>query len=253
VMSGPSIAKLLEGRGVSVKGAPFDLDETGKRAGMTKRIADDYALFEQVRDRIFHATDSFIRHVEIVPETISSDGHVLLGEMLRLGLVKKEEHGHEICEVQGKRYLSGGWLEELAWLAAQESGAHEALYGQCVSWSVKGYSGENEIDLIMRRDESLSFVSCKALRSMLDNQDRKHRARLMDAVQEADNLADHFGRPGEKVAVLVTTDLFDEIKGTPRYSALMGKAAVLDVRIIPLEELKWDRLVSALAGLWESA
>jgi hypothetical protein len=250
-MTGPSIAKLLEGRGVSVKGAGFNLSATTARAAMTRQIAENYVLFEQVRDRVFHSTDAFIRHVEIVPETLTSDGHALLAQMLEFGLVKREEHGHEICEVQGKRYLSGGWLEELAWLAAHESGAHEAIYGQCVSWQVDGYSGENEIDLIMRRHESLSFVSCKALRSVLDGQDRKHRGRLMDAVQEADNLADHFGRPGEKVAVLVTTDLFDELRGTARYSALMGKAAVLDVRIIPLEELKWERLVTALQGLWE--
>jgi hypothetical protein len=252
-MRGPTISELLKGRGVAVKGAAFNLSATEARAPLTRRIANDYALFEQVRDRIFHNTEAFMRHVEIVPDTVPPEGQAMLVDMLSLGLVKREEHGHEICELVGKRYLSGGWLEELAWLAAHESGAHEALYGQCVSWTVNGYSGENEIDLIMRRDEALSFVSCKALRSILDGQDRKHRARLMDAVQEADNLADHFGRTGEKVAVLVTTDLFDEMRGTPRYSALMGKAAVLDVRIIPLEELKWERLVAALSGLWEIA
>jgi hypothetical protein len=72
----------------------------------------------------------------------------------------------------------------------------------------------------------------------------------MDAIHEADNLADHFGQPGERVAVLVTTDLHDEMRGVPRYAALMGKAAVLDVRIIPLEELGWERLVTAIGDLW---
>ena len=149
-----------------------------------------------------------------------------------------------------KRYLGGGWLEELAFLAAQDAGAHEATYGQVIGWQVKGFTGENEIDLIMRRNDRLGFISCKALRSDLDIHDRKHRNRLMDAVHEADNLADHFGQPGECVAVLVTTDLHDEIKGAPRYNALMGKAAVLDVRIIPLEELAYDRLVVALESMW---
>ena len=62
----------------------------------------------------------------------------------------------------------------------------------------------------------------------------------------------HFGvrLDDERVAVLVTTDLHDELRGVPRYAALMGKAAILDVRIIPLEELGWDRLVSALSELW---
>jgi hypothetical protein len=250
-MNSTTIAKLLESRGAWLKGASHDHGLAQGRLSLTRRISENYPLFEQVRDRIFHATESFIRHAEIVPETLSEAGHALLGDMLRHGLVLKEDHGHEICEAQGRRYLSGGWLEELAWLAAQEAGAHECLYGQCIGWSVKGFTGENEIDLIMRRGGTLGFVSCKALRSVLDMQDRKHRNRLMDAVHEADNLADHFGRQGERVAVLVTTDLYDEMRGMPRYNALMGKAAVLDVRIIPLEELGWDRLVQALAGLWD--
>ena len=250
-MNTTTIAKLLEGRGAWLKGASHDLTLANARLAMTRSISENYPLFEQVRDRIFHATDSFIRHTEIIPETLTPEGHILLGEMLKHGLVIKESHGHEICESQGRRYLSGGWLEELAWLAAQAAGAHECLYGQCIGWSVKGFTGENEIDLIVRRDDTLGFVSCKALRSDLDIQDRKHRNRLMDAVHEADNLADHFGRGGERVAVLVTTDLFDELRGVPRYNALMGKAAVLDVRIIPLEELQWDKLVHALAGLWD--
>jgi hypothetical protein len=250
-MNSTTIAELLESRGAWLKGASHDHDSARSRFGLTRKISENYPLFEQVRDRIFHATESFIKHVEIIPETLTPDGHSLLAEMFIAGLVVKEDHGHEICEVQGRRYLSGGWLEELAWLAAQEAGAHECVYGQAIGWSVKGFTGENEIDLIVRRSKTLGFVSCKALRSELDIQDRKHRNRLMDAVHEADNLADHFGRNGERVAVLVTTDLYDELRGVPRYNALMGKAAVLDVRIIPLEELQWDRLVQAIAGLWD--
>ena len=81
--------------------------------------------------------------------------------------------------------------------------------------------------------------------------DRKHRNRLMDAVHEADNLGDHFGKPGERVAVLVTTDLFDEDRNSVRYNALMGKAAILDVQIIALEDLGWDKLVAAIHNLFE--
>jgi hypothetical protein len=131
-----------------------------------------------------------------------------------------------------------------------EAGADEALFGQVIGWKVKEFTGENEIDLILREGDRLGFVSCKALRSELDMHDRKHRNRLMDAVHEADNLCDHFGRPGEKVAVLVTTDLFDEVKAAPRYNALMGKAAILDVEIIPLEGISWAKLVSAIQTLF---
>jgi hypothetical protein len=244
-----SIAKILESRGAWLRGAANDERVPRARAGLTRRIADNYSLFEQVRDRVFQNTEAFMRHTEIIPDILSPEGHELVAELLANGLVKREDHGHEICELQGRRYLSGGWLEELAWLAAYSAGVDEAVYSQNVGWNVKGYTGENEIDLILRRNDQLAFVSCKALRSNIDMQDRKHRNRLMDAVHEADNIADHFGSRGEKVAVLVTTDLFDEIKNSPRYNALMGKAAILDVRVIALEELGWDKLVGALAEL----
>ncbi len=246
-----SIEALLSARGAWLKGDTGDQEEALSRKHLTCMIANHYHQFEEVRDRIFRATESFMRHVEIIPETLSSIGHEFVVEMLKHKLVVKEDHGHEICEVAGRRYLSGGWLEELAWLAAVDAGSEEAFYGQVVGWKVKGYHGENEIDLIMRKAGTLGFVSCKALRSEIDMHDKKHRNRLMDAVHEADNLCDHFGKPGERVAVLVTTDLHDEIRGVPRYNALMGKAAVLDVRIISLEELSYNQLVAALAGMWD--
>jgi Domain of unknown function (DUF1887) len=248
-----SIEALLGARGAWLKGDTGDQDEALSRKSLTTMIANNYSTFEEVRDRIFRATESFLKHVEIVPATLTEHGHAVVQALLTHKVVVKEEHGHEICEVAGRRYLSGGWLEELAWLAAMDANADEAFYGQVIGWSVKGYTGENEIDLIMRRADRLAFVSCKALRSELDMHDRKQRNRLMDAVHEADNLADHFGRPGECVAVLVTTDLHDEIKGAPRYNALMGKAAVLDVRLISLEELGYEKLVNAMAGMWEQA
>lgn len=242
---------MLQARGAWLKGQGGSHAETTQRGALTRHICDHYSTFEQVRDRIFRSTEQFVRHAEVIPETLNPEGHEILAMLLGHGLIRKEPQGAEICEVSGRKYLSGGWLEELAWLAAQEAGAEEVVHGQCIGWSVNGYAGENEIDLIARRADVLSFVSCKALRSRLDGSDRKHRNRLMDAVHEADNLADHFGRPGERVAVLVTTDLFDEMKGLPRYGALMGKAAVLDVRVISLEDLHWDGLVKAFEGLWE--
>ncbi len=250
-MNPSSIEALLTARHAWLKGDSGDMDEALSRADVTRFIGNNYSLFEQVRDRIFRATESFMRHVEIQPESLSADGHLLVQKLLQHKLVIHQDGGHDICEVRGRRYMSGGWLEELAWLAAMDCGAEEAFYGQVLSWSVKGFHGENEIDLIMRRGGTLGFVSCKALRSVFDSTDKKHRNRLMDAVHEADNLLDHFGKPGERVAVLVTTDLFDELKGTPRYMALAGKAAVLDVRIIALEELAYGKLVAALASMWE--
>jgi hypothetical protein len=245
-----SINSLLKRRGAWLKAIHGDQQQARDHAPLSRLIAGNYNLFEKVRDRIFKSTEDFLRHVEVSPTTLDEDGHKLVAELQKFGMVLHDEHGRAICEVKGRRYMSGGWLEELAWLAAIEAGADEAIFGQVLGWEVKGFTGENEIDLIARQGEILSFVSCKAFRSELDMQDRKHRNRLMDAVHEADNLADHFGQPGERVAVLVTTDLHDEMKHAPRYNALMGKAAVLDVRIIGLEELSWEQLVQAMRDLW---
>ncbi|MDE2385672.1 MAG: hypothetical protein KGO53_13740 [Alphaproteobacteria bacterium] len=247
-MNSSSIEKLLKARGAWLKPVRGEAAHAQARAGLSRLIADDYAGFEALRDRLFQ-----LEHMESAEEARglldAPDLAAFHAALRQAGLGLGTAANPLAVDARTRRYLSGGWLEELAWLAAIEAGAHEAIYGQVVGWEFKGYSGENEIDLIMRRSDRLSFVSCKALRSELDINDRKHRNRLMDAVHEADNLADHFGKQGEKVAVLVTTDLYDEVKDTPRYQALMGKAAVLDVRLIALEELGWAKLVQALEQL----
>jgi hypothetical protein len=239
-----TIEALLRKRGAWLKGKGGDHGAALGRAAATRKIAEHYAVFEHVRDALLGESEE--RYSRL-------DGHQgvaeILESLLSSGVIDRTGPRPAAPHAHGKRFLSGGWLEELAYLAAVSAGADEVLYGQCVGWSVQGYEGENEIDLIVRRGGVLGFVSCKALKSMIDIEDRKHRNRLMDAIHEADNLADHFGRPGERVAVLVTTDLFDEMRGSPRYKALMGKAAVLDVRIIALEELGWDRLVHAIGEL----
>lgn len=250
-MNSTSIQSILKQRGAWPKATHGDPKVAEANTAISRIIANDYMLFEKVRDQIFKSTEEYVHRVPITPLNLDAKGNALLEQLEKYGMVIREPAGNAICETKSKRYLSGGWLEELAWLAAVEAGADEAIFGQVIGWEVKGYTGENEIDLIVRRGEHLGFVSCKALRSELDMQDRKHRNRLMDAVHEADNLGDHFGKPGEKVAVLVTTDLFDEAKDAPRYNALMGKAAVLDVQIIALEDLGWDKLVAAIHGLFD--
>lgn len=250
-MERTSIETILKQRGAWLKAIHGEPAIAHVNASVSRHIAENYGLFEQVRDYIFRATDDYVHRVPITSGNLESKGFELIKFLENHKMLIREPGGAAICETKGKRYLSGGWLEELAWLAALEAGVDEAIYGQVIGWEVKGFTGENEIDLILRKNETLAFVSCKAFRSELDMHDRKHRNRLMDAVHEADNLGDHFGRPGEKVAILVTTDLYDETRHAARYNALMGKAAVLDVEIIALEDMSWERLVAAMKNLFE--
>lgn len=245
-MSGDfTIDKLLQERGAKLHGPGCDQEGAVARAELTQVIEEDYAAFEPLRDMLLKRKDAE-QKIKLTPR------HELLFEHLDAHrMISRKEDRYLAATVHAKRYLSGGWLEELAWLAADAAGADEAVYGQKLQWQVGEYFGENEIDLILRRGDRLGFASCKALQSEFNADNRKHRNRLMDALHEADNLADHFGQPGERVAVLVTTDLIDEVRDAPRYMALMGKAAALDVRIIPLEELGWVRLVNAVSELIE--
>jgi hypothetical protein len=238
-MTPPTIETLLKRRNAWLKGSGGDRAVAQARGPLNRRIAEHYTAFERLRDAVLNSSHG----------TADAPEHGLIADLVEHGILKRSHDRIAAAHVWCRKFLSGGWLEELAYIAAEEAGADEAFYNQNVAWKVEGYSGENEIDLIVRRGDHLGFISCKALKSMIGADDRKHRNRLMDAIHEADNLADHFGRPGERVAVLVTTDLFDEMRGVPRYQALMGKAAVLDVRIIPLEDLGWERLVQAIRNL----
>jgi hypothetical protein len=248
-MNTPTIESLLKNRGAWPKAVHGDKDAARANAPLTRLIADNYALFEDVRDHILRETDDYTHRRVSERLPLPEGGQKIFDSLIAHKIIVPKPGDIYVADSGGRRYLSGGWLEELAWLAAMESGADEANFGQVLGWEVKGFHGENEIDLIIRRNDHLTFVSCKALSSEMDMADRKLRHRLMDAVHEADNLVDHFGEQGERVAVLVTTDLFDEMKNVPRYNALMGKAAVLDVQVIALEDIGWDRLVKAIGEL----
>jgi len=239
-----SIASLLAGRDASLKGVSGDTQKATERASLTHLIREDYPSFEPVRDMLLKRSSQvdFLGH-------FNDQGLLIIDHLVNHGMVEKKQDSHITSHTEAKRYLSGGWLEELAWLAAIEAGADEAVFSQTLRWNAKGYHGQNEIDLIVRKGGRLGFTSCKAVNSDFDPDNKKQRSRLMDALHEADNLVDHFGRDDDRVAILVTADLIDEVRDQPRYIALMGKAAVLDVRIIPLEELGWEALVSALGEL----
>ncbi|MGI9514435.1 MAG: Card1-like endonuclease domain-containing protein [Anderseniella sp.] len=248
-----TIENILTGRSAFLKGSGGDKQMAEQRRDLTMAVQQNYPAFEVLRDKLLgiRSSENAGQSDTAGAAVSTADTELLFDHLWQHELLKLDQGEVSLNNMEARRFVTGGWLEELAWLAVMEAGAHEAHYSQLVGWDVEGYTGENEIDVIFRRDDKLGFVSCKALRSSLQSSDRKHRARMMDAVHEADNLADHFGQPGERVGVLVTTDLFDEERGEARYQALMGKAAVLDVRVIPLEDIRWDKLVGVMEYLMD--
>ncbi|TBW39024.1 hypothetical protein EYW49_07795 [Siculibacillus lacustris] len=218
----------------------LDLSRATARADATTAIAAHFPTFERVRDV---ATGC-------VAGPLAGPAEVALArQLVACGVLVVDGGGVFSPSAEADRYLRGGWLEEHLGLCALAAGADEVRIGQKLGWIAQGFEGENEIDTIARFADRLVFVSAKALRSRLDDGGPRHRARLMEALQEADNLIDHFGEATSAVALVVTTDLWDERRGEPRYEQLHGKAAALGVALVPLEWIDRERLVARLAEL----
>lgn len=229
----------LRRRGAWFADAGLDLDRAIARGEATRAVAVDFPVFEQIRNAVVRVEDV----------VFSDPASSALIDLLVGCEVLEESSGLSSPSADTDRWLRGGWLEELIGLAAIEAGADEVRIGQKVGWIARGFEGENEIDCIARFVDRLVFVSAKALRSTLADGDVRHRERLMEALQEADNLVDHFGEPSSAVALVVTTDLWDERRREPRYEQLHGKAAALGVKLITLETVRFESLVDILRTL----
>lgn len=213
------------------------------RASLTRRIAAIYPAFEGLRDTLLER-----RFVEL-----TAVHRPVLSAIEEHGLIEPVGEDWRATDAEARRYLTGAWLEEYVALAVAELGADEVLTGQKIRWQVGDFIGENEIDVLARFGRHLFMCSCKALKSTLLPDDVRTRERLMDALHEADNLADHFAPDGGIVALAVTTDLVDERTRTARYQQLHGKAAVLGVGLVTLEHMPWPNLLKRLETLVSAA
>ncbi|MCT4657084.1 MAG: hypothetical protein N4A65_14875 [Cohaesibacter sp.] len=244
-MPQPTIADLIK-----KKGAWLDEDRTGslrlarKHSAASVAIANQYRAFERIRTRLFKGT---IRHSDLNPTEACIVEALMDADLIR----EMPDGGLRADSAGSRRYITGGWLEEVACLAALEAGADEALYGQSVSWRVDGYYGENEIDVIARYGSRLAFYSCKAFGASYRKSNDRRRKKLMEALHEADNMADHFGSENAFVGLILSTDLYDHYNRKPKYEALFGKARALNVQLITLDDLKWHNLVNAMGKATE--
>ena len=234
------IEALLRRRGAWLSDHGLCLERACARADATRAIADDFPAFELVRDAVVRLAGKAV---------FGSACERALRALMIAGVVVDNRTSFAAIDADADRYLRGGWLEEYAGLAALAAGADEVRIGQKVGWIAKGFEGVNEIDAIARFGDRLVFVSAKGLRSRLVDGDVRHRMRLMNALQEADNLVDHFGDANSAVVLLVTTDLWDERRREPRYEQLHGKAAALGVALVSLEDVGWETLVAVLKKL----
>lgn len=235
---GPTIAAELQRRGARFDGPGTPLAEAKARAVPTRAIAADFPGFERVRDMALG---------RVAADRATFPQRRLIDALAGAGLIAAEGRFWQPTTAAAQRYLRGGWLEEYVGLAADAAGADEVRIGQVLRWRVGEFHGQNEIDAIARFGARLVFVSAKAVRSRFDAGDIGQRERLMEALQEADNLVDHFGDARSAVLLVVTADLVDEPRRAVRYEQLHGKAAALGVQLVGLEGLDWTGLVARLS------
>ncbi|SNY93287.1 protein of unknown function [Cohaesibacter sp. ES.047] len=235
-----TIEKLIEGHG-----ATLDIRNSGDLVAAQAHkpasiaIANDYRVFERIRKRLFKG--------QLQRSGLSQTEARIIKALEAVGLAGETPEGTlGALTSSARRFITGGWLEEVSCLAALEAGADQALFGQHIRWSIDGYHGENEVDVIARFGERLAFYSCKAYGATFKSSNDRSRKKLMQALHEADNLGDHFGGEKAYVGLIISSDLYDEIAREPKYEGLFGKARALKVDLITLEELEWPHLVEAM-------
>jgi hypothetical protein len=237
-----TIAQLLVRRGVRLAGAGGDPVLARARAGLSRHLWEEYRAFNPlrlalVREQPFHPMDPAQRRVR--------DALVAAGLLVAVGGGRIEPMSDD-----AERYLRGGWLEELAFCAVVAAGAEEAFFAQPVDWTVDGHLGRNEIDVIARRGDVLSFTSCKAVSPTLSAA-TPDRARLDGYVLESAYWDLHFADGHGRAMLLVATDLVDEQRDAARFPSVAGRARVLDVDLVGLDHGRWADLVAAYVAHWD--
>lgn len=240
MMQQPTIANLIGKKNALLdKGRTGSLEAATKHRDASIQIANHYRAFESIRPKLYKG--------RLTKRDLTPVQKNITDAMLDVGLLQILSNGALRTHTpDARRYVMGGWLEEVSCLAARECGADEVKYSQVIQWDIGGYSGENEIDVIARYGTRLAFYSCKAYGASYRRSNDLHRKKLRDALHEADNLMDHFGDSNAYVGLILSTDLYDEFERKPKYEALFGKAKALKVDLITLEELRWEKLVRAM-------
>ncbi|HFC04394.1 MAG TPA: hypothetical protein ENJ55_01700 [Rhizobiales bacterium] len=107
---GHTIASILAGRNASLRGKAGDQQVATNRAALTRLIEDDYQAFERVRNAMLNNKNG------VKPEDLNfcDRGNEILETLHEYDLVHHHEGAVVVKHSHAKRYLGGGWLEELA-------------------------------------------------------------------------------------------------------------------------------------------
>ena len=239
-----TVESLLASRSARRSGETKNKERARKRSSESKFLAENFSWYDQLRAHLYHP-----HHFPTIE--VSSKNSTVTGRLETLGWI--ERTGVKTWSVTNdpdiRTYLSGGWLEEYAFLAHEAAGADEVYFGQEIEWRVGDVVGKNEIDVIARRGGVLSFTSCKAIQA---DKTQGHMAQLRGFVTETDYWNIHFADDQGRALLVVTADFIDELNGNAhRYPQLMARASILNVTVAGLESLAWPRLVESIKAHWQ--
>lgn len=240
-MSHPMVDALLEQRHARRIGKPGSPSVARGRLSLSRSLWHDYAAFARLRRGL-------AAH-EIRSARLPAPGRRIVRRLSRAGLLVEREDGYRYRSQAAKRYVMGGWLEELAYCAMVDAGADEAYFAQKIGWTVDEANGENEIDVLARRGGTLSFVSCKTA-SPFYSGNRRLFQKIEDSIFEAHYWDEHFANGDGRAVLLISTDLVDEARSAARSQTLFARAQVLDVHLVGRDFFTYDKLVETLREHW---
>lgn len=238
-----TVDSLLQKRGVSRFGVAGDKALARSRMQASRFLAEHFAAYDSLRAHLFHP-----EHFPVYEA--SPEGREVTRQLVELGWIEPSGAqtwalGHDI---KIRSYLAGGWLEEYVFLAHEAAGSDEVYFAQQVEWKVGNVIGKNEIDVIARRGDILSFTSCKAIQA---DKTQAHMAQLRGFITETDYWNIHFANDQGRALLVVTADFIDELsRNSLRYPQLMARASILNVTVASLESLSWSKIVEAIKAHW---
>jgi hypothetical protein len=238
-----TIDSLLSQRKTQMIGESGSSYKAQERFDSTRFISENFVSFNLIRPHLFHPH----QHPTV---KYPHKAKKVINFLLSKKWIKPSGKNVWILNVDDdlRFFLAGGWLEEYVYFAHKEAGVDEIYFGQKILWEVNGVHGKNEIDVIARRGNVLSFTSCKTI---CTEKSDKHMAKMRHFVTETDYWNIHFANDQGRALLVVTADFIDELLGHKhRYPQLLSRATVLDVSLAGLETLHWNKLVETIDSHW---
>jgi len=239
-----SIEDLLSLRNTELTGQTGNKDIALSRIDISRFIGENYIDYDSLRSHIGnHKTNNLV---------VNKPVKKIISYLLEKKLIKSTQpNNYEYYNKDARIYLSGGWLEELIYCAMLETKPDEVLYQQKVKWVVDDITGSNEVDVIARKGDILSFISCKSCHWNYRNEKQSDRNKLRDFLFEADYWDTHFANDKGRAVLVVTQDLIDEEKNNKKRSpTIFARAEVMNVDLVSLDYFEWDKLVGILTNHW---